>query len=99
MFRSFLRHQSRVCSLHGHQLFMGSPFDDFSLAQHYDFIAIADRAQTMRNDDTRAAPTPQIVVDGLLGDRIEGGGGFVEHEHRRIRDERPGDLYSLTLAA
>src|SRR5687768_2526985 len=55
----------------------------------------------MRNRERRAT-TSQTIECGLnlpFGDRIEVRGGLVEDDHRRILDERPGDVHPLNLAA
>ena len=78
---------------------MGAPLDDLALLQHDDLVAVADRAQAMGDDDAGAAAAPQIVVDDLFGDRIERAGRLVEHDHRGIGNQRPGDLDALALAA
>ena len=78
---------------------MGSPFDDLALLQHDDLVAVADRAEAVRDDDAGAAAPPQIVIDDLFGDRIERAGRFVEHDQRGIGNQRPRDLDSLALAA
>ena len=37
------------------------------------------------------------MMSGLDGD-VERGGGFVEHDHVRLEDQRPGDGHALALA-
>ena len=44
---------------------MGAALGDFSLPQHDDFVAVPNRAQTMRDDDAGAAALAQIIVDDL----------------------------------
>jgi len=41
----------------------------------------------------------EVVIDGLLGDWIECGGGLVHHQNRGIGDKRSGYLDTLTLTA
>jgi hypothetical protein len=61
---------------------VGATLDDLATFEHDDFIAVANRAQAMCDDDAGAAAPPQVVVDRLLGDRIERGSRLVQNEDR-----------------
>src|SRR5215218_7611468 len=76
---------------------MSSSLDDLALLQDYYFVAIPNRAQPVRNDDARAAATPQIVVDDLLGDRIQRSGRLIEHQDGWIGHKCASDLDPLAL--
>ena len=54
---SFQRHQLGIGPVQHHQLLMRAPFGNSALVQHDDLIAIANRAQAMRNDYAGTAPT------------------------------------------
>src|SRR5262249_14387268 len=97
--RSFLRDQPRVCPAHRHQLLVPAAFCDLALLQYDDLVAITNGAQAVRDDDAGASATPQIVVDLLFNDRIECSRRLVEHDQRRIANQRPRNLDSLPLAA
>src|SRR6202000_156392 len=75
----------------------GATLDNPPTLQHNDLVAIAYRAEPMRDDDARATPPPEVVVDCLLSDRIEGGRGLVHHQNGRIGNQRSGNLDTLTL--
>src|SRR3546814_17538105 len=53
----------------------------------------------MGDDDAGAAPPADAVVDLLLDERIERGGGLVEDQDRRVRGERAGNFEALALPA
>jgi len=81
------------------QLFVGTTLDDPPVLEHDNFVAIAYRTEPMRDNDAGAAPAPQVVVDGLFGDRIQCGRGLVHHKNGGIGDEGPCYLDTLTLAS
>ena len=53
----------------------------------------------MGDDQAGAASPPQVLVDRLLGQRIERAGRLVEDQDGRASGQRAGDLETLTLAA
>ena len=53
----------------------------------------------MRNDQAGNAAPPQRVVHILLGSRIQGAGGLVQNQNRRIADQCAGNFQPLPLAA
>jgi hypothetical protein len=79
------------------QLLMGSALDNFALLQHDDFVAVADRAQAVCDDDARATAPTQVVVDGFFGDWIERARRFIKDDDGGIGNQRPRNFYSLTL--
>ena len=58
-----------------------------------------DGAQAVGDDEAGAATAAQAVVDAHFGDGVQGAGGFVQNQHRRVVHQRPGDLQPLPLAA
>src|SRR5690606_14483973 len=72
---------------------------DLSALHHDDFVAVADGAQAVRDDDAGAAAPAQALVDVLLSGRVEGARGLVEDQDGRLSDERARDLEALALAA
>ena len=62
-------------------------------------VAVADGAQAVGDDQARASPTAEVVVDDRLGLGVERAGGLVEHQQARVADQRAGDLQPLPLTA
>src|SRR2546427_10542053 len=87
-----------VAPRRGHELIVRSPLHDAAALHHDDLVAVADRAEAMRDDEARTATPPEIVVDLLFDRRIERARRFIEHKDARITDKRAGDLQSLSLA-
>ena len=76
---------------------MRAAFNDAAAFEHDDFVAIADRAQAVGDDDAGAASAPQVVVDGFFGDRIKCSRRFVQDKDRGIANQSSGDFDALTL--
>src|SRR5262245_29838383 len=76
---------------------MRAAADHAAFMQHDDLVGVADRAQAMRDDDAGAAAAADALIDLLLDHGIEGGGRFVEDQHRGIAGERARDLQALSL--
>ena len=66
-----------------------------------DQVGVADRREPVGDDDRRAAD--REAVEGLLhealGLHVERARGLVQHEHRRVAEERARDREPLLLAA
>jgi hypothetical protein len=75
--------------------------DDAALREHEDAVHGTQGGEAVRDADHGAVLGE--VIDGLLhlglGLRVERGGGFVEHEDRRVADEGARDGDALALAA
>ena len=66
-----------------------------------DLIGVANRRQAVRDRDRRA-PLGQpfeLGLDRRLGLGVERACGLVEHQHRRVAQDRAGDRHPLLLAA
>ena len=72
---------------------------DPAAVEHHDLVAVADRAQPVRDDQAGAAARAQALVDLPLDERVERAGRLVEHQQRRVAGERAGDLQPLPLTA
>ena len=66
-----------------------------------DVVGVADRAQTMGDDDGRPAfhESIQGSLDDFFTFRIEGGRRFIEDENAGIFENSPGDGNALALTA
>ena len=82
-----------------HEFGMGAPLGHLPAIEQDDFLTIADRAQTMGDDDAGAAALAQMVIDLLLCNRVEGSGRFIEHNHARVLHEGASNLEALALSA
>src|SRR5689334_4394411 len=78
---------------------MRAALHDLAPFQDDDLITIADRAQAVRDDQTGTATPPEVVVDDLLGDGIEGAGCLVENQKCRVGCQRTGNFQTLALPA
>src|SRR6266566_658325 len=76
------------------QLVMRATLHDHAAVQHDDLVAVANRAEPVRHDETGAAAPAQIVVNQAFGRGIECTGRFIEDEeggviHKGARDFQP----------
>ena len=76
---------------------MTAPLYDSSLIEYEDFVGIPDGAQTVRDDQARATPSPKALIDEMLGQRIERARSLIENHQRRIAHQTAGDLQALPL--
>ena len=76
-------------------------FNDFAFLQHQDFISRQDRRKTVRNDQARALGKDRLYrfLDGMLGDGVQRGSGFVEDDQPRFPEDDPRDRKPLLFAA
>src|SRR5215813_1691782 len=75
--------------------------DDLSLLHHHDHVGVANRRQSVSNDDGGAAAR-QLTEgphDGIFGLRVQGARRLVHDENRRIFQERASEGDTLALAA
>ncbi len=80
---------------------MRAAFDDPSGVEHQDLVGAHNCRQTVGDDQGGTADCDllQLGLDGLLGLRVEGRGGFVEDQYRRVLQQRAGDRHALLFAA
>ena len=79
---------------------MRTAFDDPSVFEHHDGVAVADRGQPVGNNEYGPASHEVIhtLLYDLFGPGIDGGCCLVEDQHRRICDRRTRDREQLSLA-
>ena len=72
-----------------------------SVVEHHDLIRQRDRREPVGDHERRASRhrLGQSELDALLGGGIHGRGRVVEHQHPRVREQRPGDRQPLSLTA
>ena len=78
---------------------MAAPLHDLPLLQHDDGIRIAHSGQAVGDHKHGAAlhqPVHALFNQGL-GAGVDAAGGFVQNQHRRVRNGRPGDGQQLPL--
>ena len=84
-----------------HQLAVRSLLDDPPALQHRDAVGERDRRGTVR--DHQSGPTRhhrrQSRTDLVLLRRVDRRRRVVQHQHRRIREDRPRDRHTLALPA
>ena len=75
--------------------------DHATVVEHHDLVGEGDRGQAV-GDDEGGAPGHRLVereLDQALGRGVHGGGGVVEDQHARVREQRARDRQALALAA
>ena len=80
---------------------MGALLADHAVPDDQDAVGVADGREAM-GDNQGGAPLGQLVKGPLdLGLRhaVQGGGGLVQNQHRRVLEENPGDGNALFLPA
>ena len=79
---------------------MGAVFDDPSVIHDNNAISMANRAEAMGNHQCGAVlcDVHQGALNGRLGVVVDGGCGFIEHQHWCIFEDRSGQSDPLTLA-
>ena len=84
-----------------HQFFVVAFFDDAAILENDDEIGIAHGAEAMGNDECGAAvhDGAEVLLDAALRFGVEGAGGFVEYEDRRIVVEGTGNGDALALTS
>src|SRR5262245_34150177 len=85
--------QVAIDAFASHQHLRRAVLADLARLQHDDTVEVAQTRQPVRDCDHRpAAHQPiQRLPHRLLRFAVEGGGGFVEQEYRRILEERTGN--------
>ena len=79
---------------------MGAVLDDAALGDDQDAVGIFDGGQAVGHDEAGAAGEHlgDGVLDGLLGFRVDGGGGLVQHEDGRVGQDGAGEGDQLLFA-
>ena len=72
----------------GVEFVVSALFNDTALVEDNDPVAVADRAEPVRDDETGTAASAKTVVHLQFGHRVQGAGGFIENQHRGVVDER-----------
>lgn len=57
---------------------MGAALNDYAAIEDDDFVAVFDRAETVRHNDAATTALADAFVNVLFGFVVEGAGGFVE---------------------
>ncbi len=88
-----------VAAIGGEQLGMGAPLDDAAVLEHEQQVSGADRGQPVRDHDRRT-PIQRLgerLLHRRLGGGVQVGGGLVQDDDPRARQQRPGDGQALPL--
>src|SRR5690606_8967004 len=82
------------------KLGMTAVFHDAAMIEHQDAVEVGDGGQPVCDHDDGLVTHEQVhgVLDGLFGQRIQAGGGFIHDEYRRVLEHDAGDRYALALA-
>ena len=80
---------------------MGAGLDDASLVEHVDAGRMPHRRQSVGDHDRRSAATDRLqgALDRRLGLVVDARGRFVQHQDRRILQDRPRHRDPLALTA
>lgn len=78
---------------------MAAVFNDTSFINHEYSVGARGGGEPVRDDDGGAAFHRAIggVEDGAFGGRVEGGGGFVQKQHRGLEHLGAGESDDLAL--
>ncbi len=79
---------------------MGAPLDDLPLLQYHDGLGISHSGEAVGDDKHRPAGHQAVhaLLDKLLGPGVDGAGGLIQNQHRRVGHRCPGDGQQLPLA-
>ena len=79
---------------------MRAPFNNAAFLQNQDQVGVTHGGESVRDDKggASAEQAMQGPLDELFRGRVDAGGRFIEHQHRRIFQERPRDGDALLLA-
>ena len=96
-----LGHQAVIGAAARHQLGVAAGLGDAAFVDHQNAVGV-DHAGQAVGEDQRGA-SPHQAVERLLDDRLVAGVDrrerLVEHQDRRVAQQRPGDGDALALAA
>ena len=101
LFGDVARHERRVRAAAFEQLIVAAALDDLTVVEHDDLVRVANRREPVRDRDRRAAlrEALELGLDRRLGLRVERARRLVEHQHRRVAQDRPRDRHPLLLSA
>ena len=79
---------------------MVSALNDTPLFKDDDAVTVSDRREAVRNDKRRSALHQAVhaLLYNALGTGIDGAGGFIQDQDRRIGDGSSGDGKELSLS-
>ena len=89
-----------IAPLFGDQLIVAAALNDPALFQNHDAVGILDGGKPV-GDNERGSPGHQSIhalLDQCLGAGVDGAGGLIQNQHRRVGHRRPGDGQQLPLA-
>ena len=89
-----------VAAVLGQQILVVTPLDDAALLQNHNGLGVADGGEPV-GDDEYSAPRHQPVhtfFDELFRPGVDGAGGLVQNQHRRVGAGGTGDVQKLPLA-
>ncbi len=90
--------QPRIQRVAGDQLGMGADGHQLALIHHRDTVGVLYRGQAMGDHQGGAAlhQARQGLLDQVLALGVEGAGGLVQQQDRRIHQQCPGNRQALT---
>ena len=89
-----------IAALEGEEVVVVAALDDLAVFQHHDGVGVSDGGEAV-GDDEGGAVLHQVVhalLDVALGAGVDGGGGLVQHQDRRVGDGSAGDVQKLALS-
>src|SRR6266542_2732990 len=83
------------------ELLVGAALHHRAVVEDDDLIDLVEPVKLMRDEQGRAAgrDREQVSGEGSAGCWVEVGGGLIEHEHGRIREQGPGQGEPLAFTA
>src|SRR5260370_10620417 len=78
---------------------MRAALHDLAFREYDDFIAIANRTQTMSHDQARASSPVKVIYDNLFRLRIKRACRFIQNKKFGIRNQGARDFEALALSA
>ena len=83
------------------ELVVRALFNDTALVEHTNEVGMADGGEAVGDGDGGAVlhQSFQGLLHKALTLRVEGAGGFIQNEDRRILQDSTGDADALTLTA
>ena len=78
---------------------MGTPLDDAALVHDHDAVCVADGGQTVGDNKSSTSTHEGVhaILHQLLSAGIDGRGGLIQDEHRRVGHSSPGNGNELPL--
>ena len=74
---------------------------NFAFAENDDEVCPADLREAVRDDKSgpSAGGVGDCALDLILGGRVDGGGGIIQHENARVGEKGAGEGDALALSA